>query len=69
MIQAAETTPDGRVQKFRIHDLLREIITSKTRDQNFFLVSDKLLERTPSKAEISVTQWPLSWHLPIFRQS
>ncbi|PQP97202.1 disease resistance protein RPM1-like [Prunus yedoensis var. nudiflora] len=35
MIQAAETTSDGRVKNFRVHDLFREIITSKIRDQNF----------------------------------
>lgn len=35
LMQVATTTPDGRVKTFRIHDLLREIIISKSRDQNF----------------------------------
>ncbi|KAM1060111.1 hypothetical protein TB1_024072 [Malus domestica] len=39
MIQAAETTSDGRVKSFRVHDLLREIITSKIRDQNFATIA------------------------------
>ncbi|XP_050375616.1 disease resistance protein RPM1-like [Argentina anserina] len=29
------TTSDGRVKTYRIHDLLREIIVSKSKDQNF----------------------------------
>ncbi|XP_008238138.1 PREDICTED: disease resistance protein RPM1-like [Prunus mume] len=49
MIQAAETTPDGRVQKFRIHDLLREIITSKTRDQNFATIAKEYNMPWPDK--------------------
>ncbi|KAI5327378.1 hypothetical protein L3X38_026774 [Prunus dulcis] len=39
MIQAAETTSDGRVKNFRVHDLFREIITSKIRDQNFATIA------------------------------
>ncbi|XVF00421.1 hypothetical protein REPUB_Repub04eG0000100 [Reevesia pubescens] len=39
MIQIAETTNDGRVKKCRIHDLLREIIISNARDQNFVAVA------------------------------
>lgn len=35
LMQVATTTPDGRVKTCRIHDLLREIIISKSRDQNF----------------------------------
>ncbi|KAF3447829.1 hypothetical protein FNV43_RR08535 [Rhamnella rubrinervis] len=35
LMQVATTTSDGRVKTFRIHDLLREIIISKSRDQNF----------------------------------
>lgn len=35
LMQIAATTSDGRVKTFRIHDLLREIIISKSRDQNF----------------------------------
>ncbi|AES95654.2 putative P-loop containing nucleoside triphosphate hydrolase, leucine-rich repeat domain, L [Medicago truncatula] len=35
LLQVAETTSDGRVKTLRIHDLLREIIISKSKDQNF----------------------------------
>ncbi|KAL5552271.1 hypothetical protein UlMin_002447 [Ulmus minor] len=35
MLQAAVTRRDGRLKNFHIHDLLREIIISKSRDQNF----------------------------------
>ena len=38
MLQAAVTRYDGRVKSFRIHDLLREIIISKSRDQNFAMI-------------------------------
>ncbi|KAJ7943896.1 Disease resistance protein [Quillaja saponaria] len=39
LIQVAETTNDGRVKSFRVHDLLREIIISKSRDQNFAAIA------------------------------
>lgn len=35
LIQVAGTTSDGRVKTLRIHDLLREIIILKSREQNF----------------------------------
>lgn len=35
LIQVAETTPDGRVKTLRVHDLLREIIIMKSKDQKF----------------------------------
>ncbi|KAL2348853.1 hypothetical protein Fmac_002853 [Flemingia macrophylla] len=35
LIQVADTTSDGRVKTLRIHDLLREIIILKSKDQNF----------------------------------
>ncbi|KAF3449648.1 hypothetical protein FNV43_RR10379 [Rhamnella rubrinervis] len=35
LMQVAGRTTDGRVKFFRIHDLLRGIIISKSRDQNF----------------------------------
>ncbi|XP_022717075.1 disease resistance protein RPM1-like [Durio zibethinus] len=38
MIQVAGTANDGRVRTCRIHDLLREIIISNARDQNFVAV-------------------------------
>ncbi|EXC26229.1 Disease resistance protein RPM1 [Morus notabilis] len=38
LMQVATTTSDGRVKTFRIHDLLREIIISKSRDQNLVMV-------------------------------
>ena len=39
MIQIAGTANDGRVKTCRIHDLLREIIISNARDQNFVAVA------------------------------
>ncbi|CAL9028752.1 unnamed protein product [Prunus brigantina] len=45
LMQVATTTPDGRVKTCRIHDLLREIIISKSRDQNFTtIVKDQSLQ-------------------------
>ncbi|KAL5552270.1 hypothetical protein UlMin_002446 [Ulmus minor] len=38
LMQVATTTSDGRAKTFRIHDLLREIIISKSRDQNFAII-------------------------------
>ncbi|KAK9928147.1 hypothetical protein M0R45_025294 [Rubus argutus] len=35
LIQAAETATDERVKSYRIHNLLREIVISKSREQNF----------------------------------
>lgn len=35
LIQVAETTSDGRVKTLRVHDLLREIIIMKSKDQKF----------------------------------
>ncbi|KAM5573623.1 disease resistance protein RPM1-like [Rosa sericea] len=35
LIQAAETSTDGRVKSYRIHDLLREIVILKSREQSF----------------------------------
>ncbi|KAK8537850.1 hypothetical protein V6N13_096350 [Hibiscus sabdariffa] len=39
MIQVAGTANDGRIKTCRIHDLLREIIISNARDQNFVAVA------------------------------
>ncbi|KAJ4829444.1 hypothetical protein Tsubulata_006641 [Turnera subulata] len=38
LVQVVETTSDGRVKTCRIHDLLRESIISKSRDQDFAAV-------------------------------
>jgi disease resistance protein RPM1 len=35
LLQVADRTSDGRVKTLRIHDLLREIIILKSKDQNF----------------------------------
>ncbi|KAG6667763.1 disease resistance protein RPM1-like [Carya illinoinensis] len=35
LLQVASLTSDGRVKTYRVHDVLREIIVSKSRDQNF----------------------------------
>ncbi|GMQ04099.1 hypothetical protein CsSME_00049631 [Camellia sinensis var. sinensis] len=37
LIQVANRHPDGRPSKFRIHDLMREIIVSKAREQNIVI--------------------------------
>ncbi|KAL4348487.1 hypothetical protein GQ457_17G019820 [Hibiscus cannabinus] len=39
MIQIAGTANDGRIKTCRIHDLLREIIISNARDQNFVSIA------------------------------
>jgi disease resistance protein RPM1 len=39
LIQVAGTTSEGRIKTCRIHDLLREIIISKSKDQNFVTVA------------------------------
>jgi len=39
LIQVAGTTSEGRIKTCRIHDLLREIIISKSRDQNFVTIA------------------------------
>ncbi|KAM5573619.1 hypothetical protein ABKV19_013251 [Rosa sericea] len=49
MIQAADTTSDGRVKNIRVHDLFREIITSKIRDQNFATISKEQNVPWPDK--------------------
>ncbi|XP_059438599.1 disease resistance protein RPM1-like [Corylus avellana] len=38
LIQVAGTSSEGRIKTCRIHDLLREIIISKSKDQNFVAV-------------------------------
>ncbi|PIN00700.1 Apoptotic ATPase [Handroanthus impetiginosus] len=38
LIQVAETSDDGRPRKFHIHDLIREYIISKAREQNIAVV-------------------------------
>ncbi|XP_028083105.1 disease resistance protein RPM1-like [Camellia sinensis] len=39
LIQVAKRRRDGRIQSCRIHDLLREIIVSKSIDQNFLAIT------------------------------
>jgi disease resistance protein RPM1 len=43
LLQVAATTIDGRVKMFRVHDLLREIIVTKSRDQNFTTIAKDLI--------------------------
>ncbi|CAM8885189.1 unnamed protein product [Rhodiola kirilowii] len=47
LIQLAETACDGKMKTCRIHDLLREVIIMKARDQNFVAV-----------AKENAGQWP-----------
>ncbi|XWS49319.1 hypothetical protein CRYUN_Cryun13aG0153500 [Craigia yunnanensis] len=39
LMQVSGRTSDGRVKTYRIHDLLREIIISKSKDQNFAAIA------------------------------
>ncbi|KAF2324434.1 hypothetical protein GH714_014032 [Hevea brasiliensis] len=39
LLQVAETTSDGRIKTCRTHDLLREIVISKSREQNFAVIA------------------------------
>lgn len=39
LLQVADTTSDGRVKMYHVHDLLREIIVSKSRDQKFTVIA------------------------------
>lgn len=39
LVQAGETSSDGRMKTCHVHDLLREIITVKSRDENIVTVS------------------------------
>ncbi|XP_022736200.1 disease resistance protein RPM1-like [Durio zibethinus] len=50
LIQVAGTTSDGRVKSCRIHDLLREIIILKSREQNFAVIAKEQNAMWPDKA-------------------
>ncbi|KAJ4837273.1 hypothetical protein Tsubulata_017330 [Turnera subulata] len=49
LLQVSETSSDGRVKTCRPHDLLREIIISKSRDQNFAVVAKETTALLPDK--------------------
>ncbi|KAK4435510.1 Disease resistance protein RPM1 [Sesamum alatum] len=49
LIQVAETSRDGRPRNFHIHDLLRECIISKSREQNMVFVNSRGDSRWPDK--------------------
>ncbi|XP_017972645.1 PREDICTED: disease resistance protein RPM1 [Theobroma cacao] len=49
LIQVAGTTSDGRVKSCRIHDLLREIIILKSREQNFAAIAKEQNAMWPDK--------------------
>ncbi|KAL7188066.1 hypothetical protein ACSBR1_038003 [Camellia fascicularis] len=49
LIQVAERYPDGRPSHFHIHDLLREIIVSKAREQNIVTTICRQGSRRPEK--------------------
>ncbi|XP_059669643.1 disease resistance protein RPM1-like [Cornus florida] len=49
LIQVAEMTVDGRAKTCRIHDLLREITTSKSREQNVAAIASERNTRWPEK--------------------
>ncbi|KAA8534449.1 hypothetical protein F0562_031966 [Nyssa sinensis] len=50
LIQVAVTSIDGGVRLCRIHDLLREIILPKSRNQNFLAIASARNPRWPEKA-------------------
>ncbi|XP_038711441.1 disease resistance protein RPM1-like [Tripterygium wilfordii] len=54
LIQVAETTSDGKVKTCRIHYLLREIIVSKARAQNFAAIAKEQNKSWPAVRRISV---------------
>ncbi|XP_047156926.1 disease resistance protein RPM1-like [Vigna umbellata] len=49
LIQVAGTTTDGRVKTLRVHDLLREIIILKSKDQNFASIVKEQSAAWPEK--------------------
>ncbi|KAK4788800.1 hypothetical protein SAY86_020119 [Trapa natans] len=49
LIQVSETTIDGRVKLCRVHDILREIITSKSKDHSFATITNGQGEVPPEK--------------------
>ncbi|KAG8387052.1 hypothetical protein BUALT_Bualt03G0212900 [Buddleja alternifolia] len=49
LIQVAKTSLDGRPRNFRIHDLVREYIVSKSREQNMVVINNQVAIRWPDK--------------------
>ncbi|KAL7188084.1 hypothetical protein ACSBR1_038021 [Camellia fascicularis] len=49
LIQVANRHPNGRPSKFRIHDLMREIIVSKVREKNIVTTICRQGSRSPEK--------------------
>ncbi|XP_077236604.1 disease resistance protein RPM1-like [Tasmannia lanceolata] len=49
MVQVIESYDDGRVRNFRVHDFVREIVLSKSREENFSTISIELATRLPDK--------------------
>ncbi|KAM7258282.1 hypothetical protein ACFE04_014023 [Oxalis oulophora] len=49
LIQVAMTTTDGRVKTCRVHDILREIIISKSREQKFAVIAKEHNATWPDK--------------------
>ncbi|KAF5452150.1 hypothetical protein F2P56_027180, partial [Juglans regia] len=52
LLQVAGTTTNGRVKLYRVQDLLREIIMSKARDQNFTSIAKDHNMTRPDKVTI-----------------
>ena len=50
LIQVAQRDVDGRIKTYRIHDLMRQIIISKSRDQDFVTIIRENNTATPNKA-------------------
>ena len=50
LIQVAQRDVDGRIKTYRIHGLMRQIIISKSRDQDFVTIIRENNTATPNKA-------------------
>ncbi|KAL0329918.1 UNVERIFIED_CONTAM: Disease resistance protein RPM1 [Sesamum radiatum] len=61
LIQVAETSRDGRPRNFRIHDLLRNCIISKSREQNMVFVNSQGDTRWPEKIRRLAIDSSINW--------
>ncbi|KAF8043697.1 hypothetical protein BT93_A1877 [Corymbia citriodora subsp. variegata] len=50
LIQVARVTTDGRINAYRVHDILREILLKKSKDQNFAKISNPMTAKCSGDA-------------------
>ncbi|KAL3755102.1 hypothetical protein ACJRO7_002208 [Eucalyptus globulus] len=50
LIQVAKVTSDGRINAYWVHDILREILLTKSKDQNFAEISNPMTARCSGDA-------------------